>query len=234
MLAWHQERRASFPDLRYKVVDLIVGGDRAAVHWRAAGTQTGQFGPVPPTGTMVSYSGATFLRFDPEGLIADMWSINELFQLLQQLGVEMLPPPDSNQGRQRQPWRPYARNAWLNAGIDTRLGASVPNPSLRRPHSGPPDRPWLIPEPISLAPVPATPDAEPTANPAGVALARVYALFPAAIRLSCGLAVAAVALAVREPPVQAVPLALAVVVLTIWSYVFYRQTVDNGIRPGSC
>jgi signal transduction histidine kinase len=35
---------------------------------------------------------------------------------------------------------------------------------------------------------------------------------------------------VREPPVQAVPLALAVVVLTIWSYVFYRQTVDNGIR----
>jgi signal transduction histidine kinase len=88
----------------------------------------------------------------------------------------------------------------------------------------------LIPEPISLAPVPAAPDAEPTANPAGVALDRVYALFPAAIRLSCGIAVAAVALAVRQPPVQAVPLAVAVVVLTIWSFVFYRQTVDNGIR----
>ncbi|GIF65741.1 hypothetical protein Ais01nite_37760 [Asanoa ishikariensis] len=92
VLAWHHERRASFPDLRYKVVDLIVSADRAAVHWRAAGTQTGQFGPVPPTGTLVSYSGATFLRFDPEGLISDIWSVNELFQLLQQLGVEMLPP----------------------------------------------------------------------------------------------------------------------------------------------
>ncbi|SNS84720.1 Predicted ester cyclase [Asanoa hainanensis] len=92
VLAWHQERRASFPDLRYKIVDLIVSGERAAVHWRAAGTQTGQFGPVPPTGTVVSYSGATFLRFDTEGLISDVWSINELFQLLQQLGVEMLPP----------------------------------------------------------------------------------------------------------------------------------------------
>lgn len=91
-LAWHRERRVAFPDLRYKLVDVVVSGDRAAVHWRAAGTQLGQFGPVPPTGTVVSYSGATFFRFDAEGKIADVWSVNELFQLLQQLGVEMLPP----------------------------------------------------------------------------------------------------------------------------------------------
>ena len=92
VLAWHRERRASFPDLRYKVTDLVVAGPRAAVRWRAAGTQTGQFGPVPPTGRVVSYSGATFLRFDADGRIADAWSVNELFQVLQQLGVEMLPP----------------------------------------------------------------------------------------------------------------------------------------------
>jgi steroid delta-isomerase-like uncharacterized protein len=91
-LAWHRDRRASFPDLRYKIVDLIVSGDRAALHWRAAGTQLGQFGSVPPTGQVVSYSGATFLRFDPDGKIIDVWSVNELFQLLQQLGVEVLPP----------------------------------------------------------------------------------------------------------------------------------------------
>ena len=93
ILAWHQERRAAFPDLRYKIVDLVIGGDRAAVHWRAAGTQLGRFGPVPPTGTVVSFSGATFLRFDTEGKIADAWNVNELFQLLQQLGADMLPPP---------------------------------------------------------------------------------------------------------------------------------------------
>jgi hypothetical protein len=92
VLAWHRERRASFPDLRYKVIDLAGGADRVAVRWRAAGTQTGQFGPVPPTGRVVSYSGATFLRFDADGRIADVWSVNELFQVLQQLGVEMLPP----------------------------------------------------------------------------------------------------------------------------------------------
>lgn len=92
VLAWHNERRAAFPDLRYKVVDIIVDGDRAALHWRAAGTQQGPFGPVPPTGQVVSYSGATFLRFDSDGKICDVWSVNELFQLLQQLGVEILPP----------------------------------------------------------------------------------------------------------------------------------------------
>ncbi|SCE85461.1 conserved hypothetical protein, steroid delta-isomerase-related [Micromonospora purpureochromogenes] len=91
-LAWHRDRRAAFPDLRYKIVDVVATGDRVAVRWRAAGTQAGQFGPVPPTGQVVSYSGATFLRFDTQGRIVDVWSVNELFQLLQQLGVEMLPP----------------------------------------------------------------------------------------------------------------------------------------------
>lgn len=91
-LAWHRERRAAFPDLRYKLVDVVATGDRVALRWRAAGTQAGQFGPVPPTGQVVSYSGATFLRFDAAGRIVDVWSVNELFQLLQQLGVEVLPP----------------------------------------------------------------------------------------------------------------------------------------------
>ncbi|MEH0824322.1 MULTISPECIES: ester cyclase [unclassified Micromonospora] len=91
-LAWHRDRRAAFPDLRYKIVDVVAAGDRVAVRWRAAGTQAGQFGPVPPTGQVVSYTGATFLRFDGQGRIVDVWSVNELFQLLQQLGVEMLPP----------------------------------------------------------------------------------------------------------------------------------------------
>lgn len=97
-LAWHRERRAAFPDLRYKIVDVVAAGNRVAVHWRAAGTQVGRFGPVPPTGQVVSYSGASFLRFDDAGRIADVWSCNELFQLLQQLGVEMLPPAPGGLG----------------------------------------------------------------------------------------------------------------------------------------
>jgi predicted ester cyclase len=92
VLAWHRERRAAFPDLRYKLVDVVVAEQKVAVHWRAAGTQLGQFGPVPPTGQVVSYSGASFLRFGDDGRVLDVWSVNELFQLLQQLGVEFVPP----------------------------------------------------------------------------------------------------------------------------------------------
>ena len=98
----------------------------------------------------------------------------------------------------------------------------------RRPHPGPPDRPWSAPDPIALAPVDEPVVAE-APNPARAALARVYAVFPAAIRLSCGIAVALVALAVRLPPVETVPLTVAVVVLTGWAFVFYRHTVAHGI-----
>lgn len=45
-IAWHRDRRESFPDLRYEIVDLVVGADRAALRWRAAGTQNGTFGPI--------------------------------------------------------------------------------------------------------------------------------------------------------------------------------------------
>jgi predicted ester cyclase len=91
-LAWHRDRRESFPDVRYEIVDILGEGDRAAIRWRATGTQLGQFGPVPPTGRSVAYAGATFLRFNAAGKIDDVWSVNELFQVLQQLGVQVTPP----------------------------------------------------------------------------------------------------------------------------------------------
>jgi len=97
-LAWHRDRRKAFPDQRYEIVDLVVSDDRAAIRWRGTGTQRGQFGPVPPTGRRVSSSGATFIRFNSEGKIADVWSVNELFQVCQQLGVQMVPPaPDAGE-----------------------------------------------------------------------------------------------------------------------------------------
>jgi len=94
-LAWHRDRRTSFPDLQYGIVEIVAHGDQAAVRWHARGTHRGQFGPVPPTNREVDYSGATFLRFDDAGKIEDVWSVNELFQVLEQLGVRVVPPnPD--------------------------------------------------------------------------------------------------------------------------------------------
>jgi len=98
VLAWHQDRRAAFPDLRYEVVDIVCAPPSVTVRWSATGTHRGHFGPVPPTGRSVTYAGASFLRLDEAGRIADVWSVNELFQLLQQLGVTVTPPSPPEPG----------------------------------------------------------------------------------------------------------------------------------------
>lgn len=90
-LAWHRDRRAAFPDQRYEIIGLLADGDRVAVRWRGTGTQHGPFGPVPPTGRRVTYGGASFLSF-ADGRLVHTWSVNELFSVLQQLGVHVRPP----------------------------------------------------------------------------------------------------------------------------------------------
>ena len=90
-LAWHADRRTSFPDLVYEIADLVADGDQVAFRWEAAGTQRGAFGPVPATGRTVRYRGATFCRV-VDGLVVEVSSVNDLFGLLQQLGVEVSPP----------------------------------------------------------------------------------------------------------------------------------------------
>jgi predicted ester cyclase len=92
VLAWHRDRRSSFPDLLYSVTDLVTDGDRAAWRWTATGTHEGRFGPVAPSGRRVEYAGATFARLGADGRFVDVWSVNELFQLLTQLGVQVTPP----------------------------------------------------------------------------------------------------------------------------------------------
>jgi predicted ester cyclase len=90
-LAWHADRRDSFPDLVYEIDDLLVEGEQVAFRWEAAGTQGGTFGPVPATGRPVRYRGATFCRV-VDGKVVDVSSVNDLFGLLQQLGIEVSPP----------------------------------------------------------------------------------------------------------------------------------------------
>ena len=88
---WHRSTRASFPDLRYDVDEVLVEGNRVALRWTATGTQQGQFGPIPPTGKVATYAGAHFLTVD-NGRIAELWSINDTFGKVLQLGAELVPP----------------------------------------------------------------------------------------------------------------------------------------------
>jgi len=75
---------------------MVAQESRVALHWRASGHQDGDFGPIGPSGKAVSYDGVTFLRIH-QGLIIEVWSTNDLFGLIEQLGAELRPPPSTQE-----------------------------------------------------------------------------------------------------------------------------------------
>ncbi|MFD0821557.1 ATP-binding protein, partial [Micromonospora zhanjiangensis] len=87
----------------------------------------------------------------------------------------------------------------------------------------------MLPDARPEAAPPAVPTTPAPDNPAGAALGRIVAVFPAVIRVTCGLAGACVALAVRTPPVHVPLLVVTVAVLTGWSLVFTRWTLRHGL-----
>jgi SnoaL-like polyketide cyclase len=95
VVAWHRDRRTAFPDLHYDVVDLVVEGERAVLRWRAEGHQRGDFGPLPATGRAVAYDGASFVTVRG-ALVVDVWSVNDLFGLVTQLGATVVPPAEGD------------------------------------------------------------------------------------------------------------------------------------------
>ena len=86
-----------YPQARVHVVEPQP--ERAAIArdllakpwWKRLGGSAVAFGPVPATGRTVRYRGATFCRV-VDGLVVEVSSVNDLFGLLQQLGVEVSPP----------------------------------------------------------------------------------------------------------------------------------------------
>jgi predicted ester cyclase len=82
----YAQLRASFPDLRITVEDLVAEGDRVAarVTWR--GTQKGEYLGVQPTGRAILVSKMDFCRFE-SGVMVEHWDVVDRLSLLQQLGV---------------------------------------------------------------------------------------------------------------------------------------------------
>ncbi|NMB88218.1 MAG: ester cyclase [Chloroflexi bacterium] len=80
-----QNLKLSFPDLVFKVDDIIVEADRVAFRWTARGTDTGGFLGRPPTGKPVELAGMNMERIS-DGKIAEHWSFPDNLSLVQQLG----------------------------------------------------------------------------------------------------------------------------------------------------
>ncbi len=81
------EWRRAAPDLKVSVVRTVVERDLAAVHWRAAGTNSVAAAGLPGAGKPFAIDGMTFFRFEG-GRIAEEWSVMDIARLTKQLGAK--------------------------------------------------------------------------------------------------------------------------------------------------
>lgn len=77
---------AAFPDLRIVVEDQVAAADKVATRWVAEGTNSGPFGPVPPTGRRVRVDGLILDRV-ADGKIVERWEQWDQAGMMQQLGL---------------------------------------------------------------------------------------------------------------------------------------------------
>lgn len=64
----------AFPDGRFALLDIVAAGDRVAARSRLVGTQTGPFGPLPPTGHRVDVAFFDLYRLEG-GKLAEHWHV---------------------------------------------------------------------------------------------------------------------------------------------------------------
>jgi len=92
LASWHDRMRETYPDLGYRIDDLVAAGERVTLRWTATGTQRGAlWGEIPPTGRRVTWSGL-HLATVRSGQIVEVWAAANVVDVLQQLGVRLLPP----------------------------------------------------------------------------------------------------------------------------------------------
>lgn len=82
--------RATFPDLTVAILDQIAEGDRVTTRWLATGTHLGGT-QAPPTGNTVRFTGIHIHRLEGDKIV-EVWALDDLLGLLQQMGV--VPTPE--------------------------------------------------------------------------------------------------------------------------------------------
>jgi predicted ester cyclase len=78
--------RTAFPDFMFTVHQIIADGDTVAARVSFAGTQSGSFGELEPTGRRVEVSEMMFFRFADDKAI-EAWEDFDEFGMRQQLGA---------------------------------------------------------------------------------------------------------------------------------------------------
>jgi steroid delta-isomerase-like uncharacterized protein len=77
---------SAFPDLRFKVVDTLVEGDRLVIVWVGEGTHQGTIINIPPTGHRVEARGVSIIEVQ-DGLVVRGQYIWDLAGMLRHMGL---------------------------------------------------------------------------------------------------------------------------------------------------
>jgi steroid delta-isomerase-like uncharacterized protein len=80
----------AYPDLQYKIEDIIAEGDKIAARFTVRGTHKGDIMGIAPTGKQVMGTGIAIYRL-VEGKFVEAWAIEDQLGIMQQLGV--IPTP---------------------------------------------------------------------------------------------------------------------------------------------
>lgn len=93
--------RTAFPDMTYKLEDIIAEGDKVVSYWTNSGTNTGELNGMPPTGKKVEMEGVDIYRI-ANGKVVEVWGVHDVTEVLwayivsvmQQFGV-VQPPTEA-------------------------------------------------------------------------------------------------------------------------------------------
>lgn len=80
------EFRAAFPDMTMRIDLLIADGDLVAARWTTAGTFSGRWGGITPTGARATFSGVNIFRIR-DGRVVELWNHRDDLGLMQQVGA---------------------------------------------------------------------------------------------------------------------------------------------------
>lgn len=74
----------AFPDLKFKVLDMVAEDEKVVAFWNISGTHKGEFRGIAPTGKKVSVDGITISQL-ADGKIMDSYVSLDLWSMMQQI-----------------------------------------------------------------------------------------------------------------------------------------------------
>lgn len=74
----------AFPDLKFKVMDVVAEDEKVVALWNISGSHRGEFRGIAPTGKKVSVDGITISQL-ADGKIMDSYVSLDLWSMMQQL-----------------------------------------------------------------------------------------------------------------------------------------------------